>query len=118
LRRLCGVSEIADDGRCEETGRVAGVDDADIHYDAAVDLPVGEDAFPSWAVEAVHSRICYVGAQTSNEKPSLVFVQEFGRLRPIRNQPLGSNGYAACDDPFAFGPSAQIPESKGASRTL
>jgi hypothetical protein len=66
LRCLCGVSKIADDGRCEEAGRIAGVDDADVHDNTAVDFPVGENAFPSWAVKAVHFRVCYVGTQASD----------------------------------------------------
>jgi hypothetical protein len=117
LRCLCGIPKIADDGRCEEAGGIAGVDNANIHDNTAVDFPVGEDAFPSWAVEAVHFCVCHVGTQASDEQFSLVLVQECGRLRPVWNKPLRPDGYAACYDAFAVGPSAQIPESKGVSRT-
>jgi hypothetical protein len=100
LRCLCGVSEVADNGRCEEAGGIPGVDDADVHDNTAVDFPVGENAFPSWAVKAVHFRICHVGTQASDEKPSLVLVQECGRLGPVWNKPLRPDGYAAGYDTF------------------
>lgn len=67
LRCLRGVPEIADDSRGEETGSISGVDDADVHDDAAVDFPVAEDAFARWAIEAVHFGIGDVDAQTRDE---------------------------------------------------
>jgi hypothetical protein len=100
LRCLCGIPKVADDGRREEAGGIPGVDDTDIHDNTAIDFPVGENAFPSWAIEAVHSCICYVGAQTSDQKPSLVFVQKCCRFRPVWNKPLRPDGYAAGDDTF------------------
>ena len=98
---LGSVAEIANDGRREEAGGVARVDDAEIHDHAAVHFPISEDASASWAIKAVHFCVCHVCTQASDQKSSLVFVEELGRLGPVRNQPFRGDGYTASDDAFA-----------------
>lgn len=83
LCRLRGVSEITDDSRREETRSISGVDDADIHDNAAINFPVAEDAFARWAVEAVHFGIGDVDAEAGDEQSSFVVVEEFGGFGPV-----------------------------------
>lgn len=101
LSRLRSVSEIADDGGREETRRISGVDNADVHDDAAVDFPVAKDAFARGAIEAVHFGVGDVDAQAGDEQSSFVVVEELGGFGPVWDQPFGDDGDAAGDDALA-----------------
>ena len=101
LRCLRGVSEITNDSRREETRGVASIHDADVHDDAAVDFPVAEDAFPRWAVKAVHFGVGDIDAQARDEECSFVVVEEFGCFGPVWDQPFRGHGDAAGYDALA-----------------
>lgn len=98
LCRLRGVPKVTNDSRCEETGGVASVDNANVHDDAAVDLPIAEDAFACWPIETVHFCIGDVDAQAGDEQSPFVVVEEFGGFGPVWDQPFGDDGDAAGDD--------------------
>lgn len=101
LRRFGGIAQLLDDGGGEEAGRVARVDNADVHDDAAVYFPVGEDASARGAVEPVHFGVGHVGAEARDEEAPLFVVEEFARFRPVGDEPFGDYGDADGYDAFA-----------------
>lgn len=101
LRRFGGIAQLLDDGRGEEAGGVARVHNADVHDDAAVDFPVGEDASARGPVEPVHFGVCHVGAEARHEEAPLFVVEEFARFRPVGDEPFGDYGDADGYDAFA-----------------
>lgn len=70
---------------------VAAVHDAEVHDDAAIDLPVREDALPRCFVQSVHSRHAAVLLQSDPQHALLLVAQECRLFGPVRDEPL------ACD---------------------
>jgi len=100
LRPLGRIAHLADDGRDEETARVARADDADVHEGAAPDFPVAEDAARGAAVEAVHLGLAAVGAEAGEEVCAFVGGEECGGLGPGGDEEEAEN--ADQDGDYAF----------------
>ena len=57
-----------------------------------VDFPVTKSTTFGFAVQSVHSSICPIFVQTTNEQQPLFRTEEFGCFRPVDDEEFGDDG--------------------------
>ena len=65
-----------------------------------VDLPITKGTPPGFAVQSVHSSICHIFAQTTDEQLPLCGSEELGCFRPVDDEKSGNDG--ECESGEAF----------------
>lgn len=69
-------AEFRENGRREEGGGIASVDDAEVHERSAVYFPIAEDAFGRRAIETIHLSVGNVGREARDEELFLLKAEE------------------------------------------
>ena len=57
-----------------------------------VNLPVTKGTPPGFAVQSVHSSICHISAQTTDEQQPLFGTEELGCFGPVDDEEFGNDG--------------------------
>lgn len=87
---------MSQDGRV----RMESVTGEQVEHIPYVNLPVTKGTPPGFAVQSVHSSICRIFAQTTDEQLPLFGAEELGCFRPIDDEESGNDGEEKSGEAF------------------